>query len=760
MNKLSSAISVSAIVFTTSLFISACSSVIDKQTKHNASPSQPVINNAVRINNQTNYVMDYEVQGSLLKKLTLHLSLDKHYGSLSLSANNDVLVDNMDIPSAGEHTLNVLVPFKKLGQQVLSFSGRSNNITINHAYFEDINGLDLPSYRNISQEIGLDTEETYKYGGPAVADYDQDGDYDFALNNHNHIPTQIVTNNKGKVSIQRLFDSPRDLHGSSFGDYDKDGDLDLLIALGGGSGTNPTSYELFRNDSGQFINVSTAAGINLPARGRSPRWVDIDLDGDLDIALFNAQTPNYSGPIQIFYKNNGDGTFTHTQITGLQDAYAERVLVTDINNDGKDDFLLFSPASLWLNNGDWTFTDVSKQWLPEHINGQEHIINAAQLDVNNDGLFDLYFARGKTHYQLSNKSIDFNPNNKKLDIRDNGETGTTLINFSAKGDINLSDMELVYRLYDGGWAIYLGDNKTRHVVNAKGFQDRQRPIEMRSAPMSLNISQDMANGWPQSRENNGMYIGYLGNGQWRAEWVRKQNVFWGVSFSLTGVSDVSHEWPPNYRNEKDILLINQGDHFVDASDAWNLPPGGDHWGVTHGDMNNDGFEDIFLYRYGFLKERIADLVLLNTGNNSFEISTQHGAFTPTDPGHGDMGQAFDFDLDGQIDMLNGSEEEGHWYLYKNVSNNTNNFVLVDVDYSPINKVDAYSAVVTITTASGKQYKKRVGSAGESFSQSMLNKVHFGLGQETHIKRIEVRWRNGETFVLNDLEANKMYSLHP
>ncbi|WP_157884318.1 hypothetical protein [Paraglaciecola hydrolytica] len=44
-----------------------------------------------------------------------------------------------------------------------------------------------------------------------------------------------------------------------------------------------------------------------------------------------------------------------------------------------------------------------------------------------------------------------------------------------------------------------------------------------------------------------------------------------------------------------------------------------------------------------------------------------------------MGQNFDFDLDGQIDMLNGSEEEGHWYLYKNVSNNTNNFVLVDTD---------------------------------------------------------------------------------
>lgn len=727
-----------------------------RSTPQSMTQLQVILDEPFLLTNGSNYQAIYQVKGSKLKRLTIDVSIESSYANLSVFDGENIIVDNINIPSKGKHTLNLLVDFKSVGAKTLTFVRRTADIKLQRVQFEDVTGLEIPSFSDSSKTANFETEITYKYGGPSIGDIDADGDYDFILNNHNHIPTQLVTNRgDGTVDIQKLFGGAQDFHGSAVGDFDADGDLDIMVAKGGGSGSNPTSYMLLKNDSGKFTNVSQEIGITTPTRGRAPRWVDLDLDGDLDLVFINAKIPNYDGPRHIFYKNDGKGKFTQQLIPGIEHAEAERTLITDFNHDGIDDMLLFAPLSIWKGNGDFTFTEVTKIWLPNGVDVSE--VNAVtDVDVNNDGLFDLYLASGKTHYKLSQKSIDFNPKNKKLDIRDDGEKGTTLIKFMADDVVNLSEMELTYRLYDGGFTIFLGKDKTRKIVKAKGFQPRQLPKEMKQAATELDITASQAEGWPEERLINGLYIGHMGDGKWQAEWVRDQNIYWTITFSLTGLTDVIYDWTPNNRNKQDILLINKGDHFVDASREWNIPLGVNTWGVTHADFNNDGWQDLFVYRYGYLRERIADLLLLNSGSGHFDIMTSHGAFDAMDTGHGDMGQAFDFDLDGQVDMLNGSEEEGRWYLYKNQEKSVGNYVLINVGYSPKSKVDAYGAVVTIETASGKKYKQRVGSAGEVFSQSLLNIIHFGLGSETKIKSANIRWRNGEIVKLGQLKANTVY----
>ena len=200
--------------------------------------------------------------------------------------------------------------------------------------------------------------------------------------------------------------------------------------------------------------------------------------------------------------------------------------------------------------------------------------------------------------------------------------------------------------------------------------------------------------------------------------------------------------------------MNNNQLYTDVSDAWNIPKGGNHWGITKGDFNNDSFEDLYIYRFGYLTNRIADYMLLNTGQGKFEITTSHTANNRGASSHGDMGQAFDYNQDGKLDILNGDDEYGLWHMYKNTMTNNNNYVTINVGYAPNSNVDPLAAEVTITT-DNNVYKRRIGSAGEAHSQSLLNIAHFGLGQENRIAKVEVRWRNGEILTILDEGVNKI-----
>ncbi|MBU2872052.1 ASPIC/UnbV domain-containing protein [Colwellia sp. E2M01] len=63
----------------------------------------------------------------------------------------------------------------------------------------------------------------------------------------------------------------------------------------------------------------------------------------------------------------------------------------------------------------------------------------------------------------------------------------------------------------------------------------------------------------------------------------------------------------------------------------------------------------------------------------------------------------------------------------------------------------------VTLESGAVYQKRVASAGEVFSAGIIGTVHFGLGNATKITSVEVKWRNGKSVLLTDINANSTVS---
>ncbi|VAW59287.1 ASPIC/UnbV domain protein [hydrothermal vent metagenome] len=184
-------------------------------------------------------------------------------------------------------------------------------------------------------------------------------------------------------------------------DYDADGDLDMISTNGIG-----LSSGLFRNDgAGVFTDVTQASGLISLSGNSGVVAGDIDNDGYPDV--FMSGEGNFVGPMQSpakLFHNNGDGTFTDITATANipPGATALSAAMADINNDGYLDLFItaeghlgtiFPPARqdtdrLFLNNGDLTFTDISES---AGMAGLGSCANTFS-DYDNDGWLDLFVA--------------------------------------------------------------------------------------------------------------------------------------------------------------------------------------------------------------------------------------------------------------------------------------------------------------------------------------------------------------------------------
>ncbi len=211
--------------------------------------------------------------------------------------------------------------------------------------------------------------------------------------------------------------------GPTFFDYDNDGLLDIYFVNGrwqknvsdnlGRDLQGKLSNALYHNNGdGTFTDATEKAGVAGTGYGFSSSAADFDKDGDLDLYVLNY------GP-NTFYRNNGDGTFTDiTEKTGLGDPlWSLSAPWLDFDNDGDLDVYVANyleyddgkfrayyaaagypgPLSysgqqdhLYRNNGDGTFTDVTKE--AGMINPEGRAMSAVAADLNNDGYMDIYVA--------------------------------------------------------------------------------------------------------------------------------------------------------------------------------------------------------------------------------------------------------------------------------------------------------------------------------------------------------------------------------
>jgi enediyne biosynthesis protein E4 len=205
--------------------------------------------------------------------------------------------------------------------------------------------------------------------------------------------------------------------GCAFLDYDNDGWMDIYLVNSGKADfytpPRPLRNALYRNNrDGTFTDVTEKAGVGAGGYGMGVAVGDYNGDGfpDLYVTQFGRN---------ILYRNNGDGTFTDvTDKAGVAaGGWSSSAVWFDYDNDGKLDLFvcqfaefdptlgcgtdkdgvhhyciprIFKPRPSWLfhNNGDGTFTDVSKEsGIADHLGKAWGVVAA---DVNQDGLMDLF----------------------------------------------------------------------------------------------------------------------------------------------------------------------------------------------------------------------------------------------------------------------------------------------------------------------------------------------------------------------------------
>jgi len=279
------------------------------------------------------------------------------------------------------------------------------------------------------------TSSCFAMGG-AVGDYDNDGWPDLYLT---CLGGNVLYHNNGDgtftdVTAKAGVADGRWSTGAAFGDYDGDGFVDLMVTNyvdfrlndlpGFGSSPNckfrgidvqcgprglkGASDSLFHNNGdGTFTDVSKSAGVSDPNGyyGMGVMWADFNNTGRPDIYVANDSTPKF------LYKNLGNGTFKEIGLesgTAVSEDGSEQasmgIAIGDYLHTGRPSIYVtnFSDEnnSLYRNDGDWNFTDVSYQSGAALPSLPWVKWGTAFVDIDNDGWLDLITVSGHVYPQV------------------------------------------------------------------------------------------------------------------------------------------------------------------------------------------------------------------------------------------------------------------------------------------------------------------------------------------------------------------------
>ncbi|MEO6721847.1 MAG: CRTAC1 family protein [Ferruginibacter sp.] len=477
-----------------------------------------------------------------------------------------------------------------------------------------------------------------------------------------------------------------------------------------------------------FLDLATKLGLDTKDLGGGNITDDIDNDGYLDII-----TSSWSLDEGMHYfKNNGNGSFTDLSASsGLKEIVGGiNLMQTDYNNDGlKDIFVLRGgwkgifgkePASLLKNNGNGTFTDVTKQCGLMSLHPTQ---TATWADFNNDGWLDVFI--GYESLGGDETPCRFYINNKNGTFSDvSASAGCNFIGFVkgvTAGDYNNDGLTDIFISAFTGPKLFKNDGLKNGGVH---FTD-------------VSLSAGLAN--DQMRSFATWFWDYNNDG-----WPDILACDYEFKTSLAAYAAMEAIYK-NAGNGGRLYLFknNQNGSFTDVSAEAGLTKIVYAMGANFGDIDNDGYPDMYFGTGNPLYQSlIPNKLFRNMEGKGFADVTKSARVGNLQKGHGVTFSDIDNDGDEDIYIEMGGAFKGDAYqnsLYVNPGQNNNHWISVLLQGVTCNRLAIGAHIKLSFKEKGVQRNvyEDVNSGG-SFGANPLRQ-HIGIGRAELIDSLVITW---------------------
>ncbi|MEZ5354801.1 MAG: CRTAC1 family protein [Bryobacteraceae bacterium] len=490
-------------------------------------------------------------------------------------------------------------------------------------------------------------------------------------------------------------------------DYDSDGRLDLYFVNGAqladpmepGSvpdKTNPRFWNrLYRNlGNGAFADVTEKAGVGGSGYGMGVATGDYDNDGDPDLYVTNIGR-------NLLFRNNGDGTFRDvTAAAGVgAGGWSTGAVFVDYDGDGKLDLMV--ARYLEWDFGMDIYCGARKPGYRSYCHPDQFAAVSHLLFRNNgDGTFrDASRQSGIAEHKGKGLGVAFD------DYDGDGRPDIVVANDSApqqlfrnRGDGTFEEVGLEAGIaYDDEGRTFAGMG-----VDFADYDNDGRPDVFINALASQRYAlfRSGKDGFEYWTGRSGLGAITAKRSGWGARMVDYDNDGWKDLLVGQGhvMDNIALTQPGVQYLEPLLLARNIAGRFEDVSrasgEAFQTPMAAR--GVALGDLDNDGFLD----------------AAINCNNGPAVI------------------------------LRNGGGNGNHWLIVSTVGSRSNR--------------DGMGARVTIATEAGR--RRAVVSTGGSYLSASDKRVHFGLGRERLVRRVEVQWPAGGVEVLENVAADQVLTV--